>query len=235
MKDIFLLDIDETLFDFPREEREALWRTLKKRGAEPTEEMLARYHAINESYWKKLERGEIARARLVVERFEVFLREYGRADSPEEFSKEYFSELASGGKFYEGAEAFVKALKNKGRIFKALKNRGRIFLVTNGAQFTQTRRIAASGLGAYADGTFISEAIGINKPSKEYAAYVEAHIEGYERSRAVWVGDSLTSDAPCAASLGIDFILYRPQGAPEGYKGLCAQSYDEALELIGKM
>ena len=32
MKDIFLLDIDETLFDFPREEREALWRTLKKRG-----------------------------------------------------------------------------------------------------------------------------------------------------------------------------------------------------------
>ena len=78
MKDIFLLDIDETLFDFPREEREALWRTLKKRGVEPTEEMLARYHAINESYWKKLERGEIARARLVVERFEVFLRE--RAD-----------------------------------------------------------------------------------------------------------------------------------------------------------
>ena len=162
MKDIFLLDIDETLFDFPREEREALWRTLKKRGVEPTEEMLARYHAINESYWKKLERGEIARARLVVERFEVFLREYGRADSPEEFSKEYFSELASGGKFYEGAEAFVNALKNKGRIF----------LVTNGAQFTQTRRIAASGLGAYADGAFISEAIGINKPAKEYAAYV---------------------------------------------------------------
>ena len=225
MKDIFLLDIDETLFDFPREEREALWRTLKKRGAEPTEEMLSRYHAINESYWKKLERGEITRARLVVERFEVFLREYGRADSPEEFSKEYFPELASGGKFYEGAEAFVKALKE----------RGRIFLVTNGAQFTQTRRIAASGLGAYADGVFISEAIGINKPAKEYAAYVEAHIEGYDRSCAVWVGDSLTSDAPCAASLGIDFILYRPSGAPEGYKGLCAQSYDEALELIGKM
>lgn len=84
MKDIFLLDIDETLFDFPREEREALCRALEKRGIPPTEEMTARYHAINESYWKKLERGEITRARLVVERFEVFLREYGRADSPEE-------------------------------------------------------------------------------------------------------------------------------------------------------
>ena len=225
MKDIFLLDIDETLFDFPREEREALWRTLKKRGIEPTEEMLARYHAINESYWKKLERGEITRARLVVERFEVFLREYGRADSPEEFSREYFSELASGGCFYPGAEAFVKALKG----------RGRIFLVTNGATFTQTHRIAASGLGTYADGVFISETIGINKPSEAYAAFVEAHIEGYERSRAVWVGDSLTSDAPCAASRGIDFILYRPSGVPEGYKGLCAQSYDEVIALIDRM
>ena len=225
MKDIFLLDIDETLFDFPREEREALWRTLKKRDIEPTEEMLARYHAINESYWKKLERGEITRARLVVERFEVFLREYGRADSPEEFSREYFSELASGGCFYPGAEAFVEALKG----------RGRIFLVTNGATFTQTHRIAASGLGTYADGVFISETIGINKPSEAYAAFVEAHIEGYERSRAVWVGDSLTSDAPCAASRGIDFILYRPSGVPEGYKGLCAQSYDEVLALIDRM
>lgn len=225
MKDIFLLDIDETLFDFPREEREALWRTLKKRGIEPTGEMLARYHAINESYWKKLERGEITRARLVVERFEVFLREYGRADSPEAFSREYFSELASGGCFYPGAEAFVKALKG----------RGRIFLVTNGATFTQTHRIAASGLGTYADGVFISETIGINKPSEAYAAFVEAHIEGYEHSRAVWVGDSLTSDAPCAASRGIDFILYRPSGAPEGYKGLCAQSYDEVLALIDRM
>lgn len=225
MKDIFLLDIDETLFDFPREEREALWRTLKKRGIEPTGEKLARYHAINESYWKKLERGEITRARLVVERFEVFLREYGRADSPEEFSREYFSELASGGCFYPGAEAFVKALKG----------RGRIFLVTNGATFTQTHRIAASGLGTYADGVFISETIGINKPSEAYAAFVEAHIEGYERSRAVWVGDSLTSDAPCAASRGIDFILYRPSGVPEGYKGLCAQSYDEVLVLIDRM
>ena len=225
MKDIFLLDIDETLFDFPREEREALWRTLKKRGIEPTGEMLARYHEINESYWKKLERGEITRARLVVERFEVFLREYGRADSPEEFSREYFSELASGGCFYPGAEAFVKALKG----------RGRIFLVTNGATFTQTHRIAASGLGTYADGVFISETIGINKPSEAYAAFVEAHIEGYERSRAVWVGDSLTSDAPCAASRGIDFILYRPSGVPEGYKGLCAQSYDEVLALIDRM
>ena len=225
MKDIFLLDIDETLFDFPREEREALWRTLNKRDIEPTEEMLARYHAINESYWKKLERGEITRARLVVERFEVFLREYGRADSPEEFSREYFSELASGGCFYPGAEAFVKVLKG----------RGRIFLVTNGATFTQTHRIAASGLGTYADGVFISETIGINKPSEAYAAFVEAHIEGYERSRAVWVGDSLTSDAPCAASRGIDFILYRPSGVPEGYKGLCAQSYDEVLVLIDRM
>ena len=225
MKDIFLLDIDETLFDFPREEREALCRALEKRGIPPTEEMTNRYHAINESYWKKLERGEVTRARLVVERFRDFFREYGKDVDAEQFSKEYFAELASGGKFYAGAEEFVKTLHGMGRIF----------LVTNGAKYTQTRRIAASGLINYAEKAFISEEIGLNKPSEGYSAYVEAHIEGYERSRAVWVGDSLTSDAPCAASRGIDFILYRPQGAPEGYRGVCARSYDEAIALIKSM
>lgn len=225
MKDIFLLDIDETLFNFPLEEREALCRALSKRGIEPTEAITGRYHQINEHYWKKLERGEVTRPRLIVARFEDLFREFEKDIDAEAFSKEYFSELASGGKFYEGAEDFVKALSKMGRIF----------LVTNGAKFTQTRRIAASGLIKYAEKAFISEEIGLNKPSEGYAAYVEAHIEDYERSRAVWVGDSLTSDAPCAASRNIDFILYRPQGAPEGYQGACARSYEEALVLIKAM
>ena len=225
MKDIFLLDIDETLFNFPREEKEALCRALQKRGIEPTEAITSRYHAINEHYWKKLERGEVTRPRLIVARFEDLFREFEKDVDAEAFSKEYFLELASGGKFYEGAEDFVKALSQMGRIF----------LVTNGAKYTQTRRIAASGLKNYAEGAFISEEIGINKPSEGYAAYVEAHIENYERARAVWVGDSLTSDAPCAASRNIDFILYRPQGAPEGYKGLAAKSYMEVLALIRAM
>ena len=225
MKDIFLLDIDETLFNFPLEEREALCRALSKRGVEPTEAITSRYHQINEHYWKKLERGEVTRPRLIVARFEDLFREFEKDIDAEAFSKEYFSELASGGLFYEGAEDFVKALSKMGRIF----------LVTNGAKFTQTRRIAASGLIKYAEKAFISEEIGLNKPSEGYAAYVEAHIEVYERSRAVWVGDSLTSDAPCAASRNIDFILYRPQGAPEGYQGACARSYEEALVLIKAM
>lgn len=124
----------------------------------------------------------------------------------------------------DGAEEFVKKLKE----------RGKIYLVTNGATYTQTNRIAVSGLDRYVEDVFISESIGIDKPSKRYAEYVETHIPDYRRERAVWIGDSLSSDAPCAASLGIDFILYRPQGV-SGYSGLCARNYDEALFLIEKL
>lgn len=223
MKDIFLLDIDETVLDFRRTEREALVALLHDYSISATQQLCARYHEINDGYWKKLERGEVTRAQLVVNRFYDFFSENGWDFSPEEASKRYSEHVAKGGFYLDGAETFVKELKK----------RGRIYLVTNGATFTQINRIAVSGLDKYADGVFISESIGIDKPSKGYAEYVEAHIPAYERKRAVWIGDSLSSDAPCAASLGIDFILYRPQG--EDYDGAVARNYEEALNLISSL
>lgn len=222
MKDIFLLDIDETVFDFRRTEKEALVNLLRDYGIAATEEMTARYHAINDLYWKRLERGEVTRPQLVVGRFEQFFQEYGLPFSPAEASASYFRYVAQGGFYLEGAEAFVRALKE----------RGRIYLVTNGATYTQTNRIAASGLSRYVEDAFISESIGIDKPSGRYADYVEAHIPDYERKRAVWIGDSLTSDAPCARSKGIDFILYCPAGVPEGYEGAAAGTYGKILSWI---
>lgn len=222
MKNIFLLDIDETIFDFRRTEREALVTLLNGYQISVTGEMIERYHAINDSYWKKLERGEVTRAELVVDRFQDFFALYGWNISPKEASKRYFFHVAQGGFYLDGAETFVQELRR----------RGKIYLVTNGATITQTGRISVSGLKDYIEDVFISESIGIDKPSKRYAEYVEAHIPHYERARAIWIGDSLTSDAPCAASLGIDFIWYCPDGTKDGYDGIFAKNYDELLKII---
>jgi len=225
VKNLFLIDLDETVLDFRRTEREAIIGLLSDYGIEATSELQARYHVINDSFWKRLERGEITRSQLAVGRFEQFARENGFDFSPEEASERFYRYVARGGFWLDGAEAFVRELKR----------RGRIFLVTNGATFTQTNRIAVSGIDRYAEGTFISEQIGLYKPSEAYARYVEEHIPDYERVHAVWIGDSLTSDAPCARSRGIDFILYRPKGGADGYEGIVAQSYKEILSILDRM
>ena len=66
MKDIYLLDADDTLLDFKRGEREKLCEVLKEYGVEVNEAVVSRFHQINVALWQKLERGEIERQELVV-------------------------------------------------------------------------------------------------------------------------------------------------------------------------
>ena len=42
-----LLDLDDTILDFHKAEKEALKKALQKVGVEPTEKLLARYSAVS--------------------------------------------------------------------------------------------------------------------------------------------------------------------------------------------
>ena len=80
--DTILFDMDDTLFDFRRSERESLRKTMLARGLEPTEERLNRYREISEELWRGFERGEISSDWLVVERFARFARVMGCHTDP---------------------------------------------------------------------------------------------------------------------------------------------------------
>ena len=51
MKNIFLLDNDETIMDFKRSERETLKSTLEAFGVPAGESALALFHEINDGLW----------------------------------------------------------------------------------------------------------------------------------------------------------------------------------------
>ncbi len=221
-KDIFLLDMDETLLDFQRAERVNLIHALEQFGIAADEGLISRYHAINDSLWKALERGEISRERLKVRRFELLFEEYGFSSDPAAAALAYWQNFPFVCFPFDGALDFLKALAACGRVY----------LVTNGGTLIQRRHIKDAGFEPYLDGVFISEEIGFDKPSIEYADFAESHIGNYERSRAVWIGDSLSSDGKCAENRGIDFILFAYRGVPEGYRGHFARNYREVLELL---
>ena len=222
MRDIFLLDIDDTLLDFCKAEREQLLAVLRGKDERADGEIAAYFHAVNERLWQALERGETTRARLVTERFGILKEKYALRTPAAELSSCFLEAMRTHACLFEGAENFLRALSR----------RGKIYAVTNGAGEVQRRHLKDTGIAGYFAGLFISEEAGSQKPSAEYAAYVAAHIPAFDPARAVYVGDSLTSDMVCADRLGVPFILFRPAGTPEGYTGLCAQSYREALRLI---
>ena len=80
--EVVLFDADHTLFDFDRAEREALRQTLEEAGLPADGETEARYLSINRALWNRLDRGEVRREWLVVERFAALLRALCRARAP---------------------------------------------------------------------------------------------------------------------------------------------------------
>ena len=65
IKTVFL-DLDDTLFDFHRSEREAISLTLLHFGIEPTDAVRKRYSEINRRMWEELERGNMTREEILV-------------------------------------------------------------------------------------------------------------------------------------------------------------------------
>ena len=225
MKDIFLVDADETLLDFRRAEHEQFFSSLREAGIFADEKSYLRFSQINDGLWKALERGETTRAKLVVERFSLLFSELGICADAKSISDSYLAGMPHRGYFLPGAREFLYALKA----------RGRVYIVTNGSEKAQTERLGMTGIAALADGVFISERIGADKPSAAFADYTEHHIPGYERERAVWIGDSLTSDAACAATRAIDFILYCRTEPLQNLSVKCARTYEELLALLNDM
>lgn len=222
MKNIFLLDMDDTLLDFPRAERTALTATLSAFGVPVCDEVVARYHRINAELWQALERGEIAREKLKEQRFVMLFEEFGFSADAAGAARAYYSNMEECCFPYEGVYDFLKALKRAGRVY----------VCTNGGRNTQYRHIELAGFAPYFDGVFISEEAGADKPSRAYADHVLRRIPGFSRENAVYLGDSLTSDKKCAEVMGVDFVLFAPRGVPADYQGAAATTYGEALSFM---
>ena len=78
MRYIFL-DLDDTILDFRRAERQALSRTLEHFRVDPAPAVLDRYHELNRRQWELLEEGKLTRPQVLVRRFQLL---FGRAGGP---------------------------------------------------------------------------------------------------------------------------------------------------------
>ena len=197
---VILFDIDDTLLDFPRSEREALCEALLMHGVELDDEMIGVYHKINYELWRMLERGEITREVLMTRRFEDFAKFYGFDIDSVRVADDYLDCLGKKVYYIDGACELLSALYGKVKMY----------IVTNGLERVQTSRYALSGFDKIFDGMFISQVVGANKPDSRFFEHVANHIEGFEKDRALIVGDSLTSDIAGGINFGIDTCWYSP-------------------------
>ena len=206
-----LWDVDGTLLDFVYSQRHALTKCFQTAGLEITEEILQRYHEINDSFWKRLELGEITKAQLLTGRFTQLFEEYDIQNvDVEAFRKEYQEELGN----------VFSYIDDSLQICQSLHGKVKQYVVTNGVTSTQINKLKLSGFYDLMEELFISEQIGAPKPHKEYFDYCFAHIEEKDIRKILLVGDSLSSDIKGGVLAGIPTCWYRPEGTvnPTEYK-----------------
>ena len=200
MIEFLFLDLDDTILDFHKAERIAIGKTIRDFGVEPTEEILHRYHIINKWHWEQLELGKLTRAEVLQNRFAVLFNELSVTVDAAACARTYEKNLSQGHWFLPGAEEAVDRLSKKYRLF----------LASNGTASVQKGRMTSANLYRFFEKVFVSQEIGHNKPSKAYFDACFAQIPGFDLSKAMIVGDSLTSDIKGGINAGMKTVWVNP-------------------------
>lgn len=200
-----LLDIDDTLLDFGKAEAAAIKKTFERIGIPATDEVIARYSEINNAQWSALERGELTRQQVLVRRFDILFEEFGITGVPSEMAQASYEYLLGIGHYFiDGAVELLEALKDKYELY----------IVSNGTACVQDSRLASAGIAPYFKDIFISERIGADKPSREFFDRAFSRIGGFERDKAIIVGDRLSSDILGGINAGIMTCWFNPKRLP---------------------
>ena len=203
---LVLIDLDDTLFYYPKTEKEAFRRTFEElrffveselgnaKKEEVYEKIKDRYKDVNLQLWKDLEKGAVDKDRLKVVRFEKIIEEFDLKYDLYEMSELYLKKLGEGIFPFEVTEKLCEYLHSKYKVG----------IVTNGIKEVQYSRIENSAIAKYIDKIIISDEVGVNKPDKRIFEYAMNYFEIMDKSEVIMIGDSLGADIKGGQNAGID-------------------------------
>lgn len=189
-----LLDVDGTLLDFVAAEREAIAGTLEYFHLPSDEEHIQMYSQINAELWVKLEKGEIKKDKLAVQRFAQLLQQLDQKGDAIRMNNDYMTRLSAAAPVLPGAKELLEELAEYATLAA----------VSNGIQKIQMGRLEKSGLLPYFDDVFVSEKLGVTKPSPRFFELALKHLGVQNHARVLVVGDSLAADIQGGNSAKLD-------------------------------
>lgn len=198
-----LFDIDDTLFDFEKAESNALIWTLKDFGIEFQSTYPKLYEKYNKQVWQEFERGELSALNLRVKRFELFFGEISIKVDHSSVSSQYLANLARGTDLIDDAKEVVQF---------CIDEKFHLALVTNGLAEVQRPRLKNSKLNNCFEKIFISEEMGVAKPSIEFFEQVFSNISQPSKSEVMIIGDSISSDIIGGIDFNIDTCWFNQNG-----------------------
>lgn len=199
-----LFDIDNTLMDFTAGEKTALFQAMLEAGHPISEDDYRAYLAINQALWSRFEAGLLDSRAVQRLRFEQLLEHLGQSPADAQRLNDRYVE-------HLGRQAIL--LDGAPEMLRRMRARYSLAVVTNGLTLVQRERLKRSGFLPLLDGVFISQEMGLQKPSEAYFDAVRAALGDGDRTKYLIIGDSLSADIQGGINAGIDTCWFRPAGA----------------------
>lgn len=197
------LDLDDTIWDFHANAREALHEVFEVRSLgnhfDHFEQFFQLYAEKNLELWERYGKGEITKDFLKAERFRY----------PLAYAGVYSAELAE-----QMGEQYLKLLPTK-KILKPfakelldyLHPKYPLTIISNGFVEVQYTKLRSANLEHYFQHIVLSEAAGALKPDKQIFEYALA-LNHATAKDAIMIGDSYEADIRGAQNAGIDHVYY---------------------------
>ena len=197
-----LIDVDDTLLDFHAYVREALKSGFAEFGlGEYTANTYEVFTKVNNQMWRDLEDKKITFQELMATRFSNVFDALGvECDGPA-FEKYFRGRLFYSAIHVDGAMEMLEYLHGKYILCAA----------SNGPYEQQMHRLEIGGIAEKMSHFFISEKMGVSKPSKEYfdICIRELNEDGEILPEEIMIiGDSLTSDMAGGIGSGIKTCFF---------------------------
>jgi len=223
---LFLIDLDDTLLDFQASEKLCFFKTLNFFGVHDAVDTIHQTYKIeNNKLWSQVERGEIAKDFLKIERFKRTLEHHNLNYSPTLVSDYYLSALPLNIILIDGA---IELCEN-------LKKIGQIGILTNGIKETQNARLQNSKLANLVDFIAISDECGYAKPDVRFFEYAMTKTKPVSKDLILMIGDRLEADILGANHFGIDSLWFNPDCTPLSKTAnptYIAKNLSEILKMI---
>lgn len=199
--DHLFFDLDDTLWDFQTNSRQAMKETLADLNIITDNfsfnQFFEYYEEINKGLWSLYHQKKISKENLIRERFARSLDAFNITGwLPEAVNKVYLENMGRQTNLFPGTIDTLTALQNKGYV---------MHIITNGFKEVQYEKLRNCQIDQFFDKVFISEEIQSAKPHREIFEYAIKSANA-KKSKSIMIGDSWETDMIGVQRFGIDGI-----------------------------
>lgn len=201
--DHLFFDLDNTLWDFGTNSREAMKVTLAENRLidrlSSFDEYIEIYENINAGLWTKYHQRQITKHTLIVKRFSDSLGRFGiEQEDWAEINNQYLKNMALQTNLFPGTIELLSTLQEKAY---------KMYIITNGFSEVQHDKLINCNLKPFFSKIFISEEIKTTKPNRKIFEYA-LKSSNATKKKSIMIGDSWETDILGAFNFGIDQVMF---------------------------